>query len=180
MSLFITTLLLHYYKNILFFHLIASLPSLDTDPNTLFDFEGRQMGQQIITIEGVQIIANRYYVAVYNQRYSGAALRYTLEISSKKTDEKLPTCTSSPCSTHSMSCVENTIDGRTCTCHPAWSGTTCESPVLRSTASLLHAASNIISLGNNANTTVSMKRGDFSFFKVPQPLKKGQGTYSNI
>ena len=63
----------------------ASLPSLDTDPNTFYDFEGAQIGEQLVTIENTDNvpIADRYYVAVYNQRYSGAALEYSLEITSR-------------------------------------------------------------------------------------------------
>ena len=37
------------------------------------------------------------------------------------------------------------------------------------------AASNVVSLGNNDNKIVQMKRGDLRFFKIPQPLKDGQG-----
>jgi hypothetical protein len=193
----------------------AALPSLSTDPKTLFDFEGSKLGEQIVTIEGSasQPISARYYVAVYNQRYSGAALEYKVIVSSTKKSvvsysclnnnyflsfllkctiififffiltfflfllifQSKPTCASSPCSIHSSKCVDDATNGRTCTCHPAWSGTTCTSPVLRSTSSLLMATSNIINLGNNDNNTVEMKRGDFRFFKIPQPLKDGQG-----
>lgn len=62
----------------------GSLPTLETDPKTLFDFEGSRTNEQTIVVENTENekIANRYYVAVYNQRYSGAALRYTLTISS--------------------------------------------------------------------------------------------------
>jgi len=215
----------------------ASLPSLDTDPNTFYDFEGAQIGEQLVTIENTDNvpIADRYYVAVYNQRYSGAALEYSLEITSRHPStgvrviriplvpflfpdiysssfiiieltffylnlllvlfsfffflfsffvtfffaQDKPTCKSSPCSTHSSSC-EDDAAGRKCTCHPAWTGPTCDSPVLRSTSSLLMAASGIISLGNNDNVSVPMKRGDFRFFKVPQPLKSGQGVILSV
>jgi hypothetical protein len=52
--------------------------------------------------------------------------------------------------------------------------------VLRSTASLLTAATDVVSLGNSDNRTVAMKRGDFRFFKIPQPLKKGQGVMVSV
>ena len=52
--------------------------------------------------------------------------------------------------------------------------------MLRSTASLLTAATDVVSLGNSDNRTVAMKRGDFRFFKIPQPLKKGQGVMVSV
>lgn len=38
----------------------------------------------------------------------------------------------------------------------------------------------MVSLGNSDNRTVAMKRGDFRFFKIPQPLKKGQGVMVSV
>jgi hypothetical protein len=95
----------------------APLPSLNTDPSTKFDFTGVQSNEQVVTIEETEgsTIAGRYYVGVHNQRYSGAALQYTLTISSTKTDAAKPTCATSPCSQHASKCEDNDSNGRTLT-----------------------------------------------------------------
>ena len=84
------------------------MPSLNTDPSTKFDFTGVQSNEQVVTIEETEgsTIAGRYYVGVHNQRYSGAALQYTLTISSTKTDAAKPTCATSPCSQHASKCED--------------------------------------------------------------------------
>lgn len=93
------------------------MPSLNTDPSTKFDFTGVQSNEQVVTIEETEgsTIAGRYYVGVHNQRYSGAALQYTLTISSTKTDAAKPTCATSPCSQHASKCEDNDSNGRTLT-----------------------------------------------------------------
>jgi len=76
-----------------------------------------QSNEQVVTIEETEgsTIAGRYYVGVHNQRYSGAALQYTLTISSTKTDAAKPTCATSPCSQHASKCEDNDSNGRTLT-----------------------------------------------------------------
>ena len=95
----------------------APLPSLNTDPSTKFDFTGVQSNEQVVTIEETEgsTIAGRYYVGVHNQRYSGAALKYTLTISSTKKDAAKPTCATSPCTQHAFKCEDNDSNGRTLT-----------------------------------------------------------------
>lgn len=159
----------------------ARLPALDPDQDTLYDISGARSGVQTITIEGGKTgsdIANGYYIGVYNQLHSRSALKFSLRvISVSLADTVLPTCATSPCvKGHTKSdCVDDPEKGRTCACSEAWKGTTCSLPTLRSTVSLLKAATNILALGNNDNQTVSMERDDFRFFKIPQPLKIGQG-----
>ena len=72
-------------------------------------------------------------------------------------------------------CLDDAAEGRICFCSEAWKGGTCSYPTLRSTKSILNAATNIVALGNNDNHTIAMARDGFQFFKIPQPLTLGQG-----
>ena len=67
----------------------AQLPTLNPDQDTLYDISGAQVGEQRIVIEGGEggaNIANGYYVAVYNQLHSRAALNFNLEVVSVDVD----------------------------------------------------------------------------------------------
>lgn len=176
----------------------AKLPALDPDEDTLYDISGAYSGVQTITLEGGTTgknakngqngeftgIENYYYVAVYNQLHSRSALKFSLRVvSTPLASTTLPTCANSPCikgHTKSPGCVDDLVTGRECTCSGAWTGPTCSFPTLRSTTSLLKATTNIVTLGNNDNLTVPINWNQFRFFKIPQPLKVGQGVQIRV
>lgn len=159
----------------------TKLPALNPDQDTLYDISGVYRGVQTITIESGNNgngIKKGYFVGVYNQLHSRAALKFSLRIvSTTMAATPLPTCANSPCvKGHTKSDCEDDLEtGRTCVCSGAWKGATCSFPTLRSTTSLLKATTNIVALGNNDNQTVPIERDHFRFFKIPQPLKVGQG-----
>ena len=110
----------------------ASLPSLDADSTTIYDFNGAtNSAEQTVMLEG-STIGNRYYVAVYNLLYSRATLKYSLRVTSTArtaaTSSRLQSCELSPCADeHTQSCTRGDASSgreRVCTCHPAWEGST--------------------------------------------------------
>jgi len=166
----------------------ASLPSLDADSKTIYDFNGAMNStEQTVMLEG-STISNRYYVAVHNQLYSRATLKYSLRVTSTAqtaySSSRLRSCELSPCvDAHTQSCTSretSSVGERVCECHPAWEGSTCNSPKLRPAASLLKAATDILNLGVGESAVVPLSGGDFRFFKVPQPLLKGQGMVFSV
>ena len=157
----------------------GSLPSLDAvasvDYNGYSNYSNVQTVSLAATGQGgvddLSAVAT-YYVGVYNKAFSTSPVTVTLK-TAFRTALTAGTCDESICNGRGT-CRDVDVAGTkvtTCACTAGWTGRTCNVPALRSIQNLQAAAQNISSLCNDCQTTEVMKRGEFRFYRVPQPLR---------
>eukprot|EP00949_MAST-11_sp_MAST-11-sp1_P004285 g4285.t1 len=152
----------------------GSLPGLDS--NSLYDLAGKSVLLERSASGLAQLESGAgYFVGVHCQRFAKSPLRYSLHVKVYR-EAEVKTCASdNPCAKGNGRCVDDSVSGRHCLCNAAWQGATCASPVPRDTQGLTFAAQDIQRLTNNGKTVVSLRRGQFKIFRIPQPLQQNKG-----
>ncbi|DAZ94498.1 TPA: hypothetical protein N0F65_011851 [Lagenidium giganteum] len=127
-----------------------------------------------------------YKVAVYNRKYSGAALTYNLEVQ-VFTDLVLgfpsPICGSSGddvnCNGRGkcllLAATNSTAARPVCQCANGWTGLRCSSPRAFDIPQLWNAINNISLLSAPDTSSFSLSRGELRLFRLPDTLRTGSG-----
>ncbi|KAK8798794.1 hypothetical protein WA158_007878 [Blastocystis sp. Blastoise] len=155
----------------------ASKPTLYTENFMDYDSYNNNTNIQIITISGDQLNNGYYYISIHNRMYNTQNTKGTLLITLGSL--KSSTCVASDyvCGvsdySHVCSCRGQCImygEQTQCKCMQNWKGTSCNSPVLYSIQNLQKGTQSLRSLCSICNATESMIRGQYSVYKIDQPL----------